>query len=148
MTLNEAGSQSRMFWGCSPILPVKVCIPAMGGFFTAVDVVARYQRMKGYDVLCPMGWDAFGLPAENAAIKARKNPVDMVPHNEANFKRQMMMLGWSYDWDRAFSTTDPAYYKWTQWLFLKLYSIKNDKGERLVYRKEVPINWCPFVRRD
>ena len=117
-----------------------------GRIFTAVDVVARYQRMKGYDVLCPMGWDAFGLPAENAAIKARKNPVDMVPHNEANFKRQMMMLGWSYDWDRAFSTTDPAYYKWTQWLFLKLYSIKNDKGERLVYRKEVPINWCPFCK--
>ena len=115
-----------------------------GRIFTAVDVIARYQRMKGYDVLCPMGWDAFGLPAENAAIKARKNPVDMVPHNEANFKRQMMMLGLSYDWDRAFSTTDPAYYKWTQWLFLKLYSIKNDKGERLVYRKEVPINWCPF----
>ena len=117
-----------------------------GRIFTAVDVVARYQRMKGYDVLCPMGWDAFGLPAENAAIKARKNPVDMVPHNEANFKRQMMMLGWSYDWERAFSTADPAYYKWTQWLFLKLYSIKNDKGERLVYRKEVPINWCPFCK--
>lgn len=115
-----------------------------GRIFTAVDVIARYQRMKGHDVLCPMGWDAFGLPAENAAIKARKNPIEMVPHNEANFKRQMMMLGLSYDWERAFSTTDPAYYKWTQWLFLKLYSIKNDKGERLVYRKEVPINWCPI----
>ncbi len=112
--------------------------------YTAVDVISRYLRMNGYDVLMPMGWDSFGLPAENAAIKARKNPIDMVPHNEANFKRQMMMLGLSYDWGREFSTTDPAYYKWTQWLFLKLYSIKNDKGERLVYRKEVPINWCPF----
>ncbi|MBI2310331.1 leucine--tRNA ligase [Candidatus Collierbacteria bacterium] len=117
-----------------------------GRIFTAVDVIGRYQRMKGYDVLMPMGWDSFGLPAENAAIKAKKNPMDMVPHNEANFKRQMMMLGWSYDWEREFSTTDPAYYKWTQWLFLKLYSIKNDKGERLIYRKEVPINWCPFCK--
>ncbi len=117
-----------------------------GRIFTAVDVVARYLRMKGYDVLMPVGWDAFGLPAENAAIKAKKNPVEMVPHNEANFKRQMMMLGLSYDWERAFSTADPAYYKWTQWLFLQLYSIKNDKGERLVYRKEVPINWCPFCK--
>src|SRR3990167_2525561 len=117
-----------------------------GRIFTAVDVIGRYQRMKGYDVLMPMGWDAFGLPAENAAIKAHKNPIDMVPHNEVNFKRQMMNLGLSYDWDRAFSTADPAYYKWTQWLFLKLYSIKNDKGERLVYRKEVPINWCPFCK--
>lgn len=115
-----------------------------GRIFTAVDVIGRYQRMKGYDVLMPMGWDSFGLPAENAAIKAVKNPIDMVPHNEANFKRQMMMLGFSYDWKREFSTTDPAYYRWTQWLFLKLYSIKNDKGERLVYRKQVPINWCPF----
>ncbi|OGD70318.1 leucine--tRNA ligase [Candidatus Collierbacteria bacterium RIFCSPHIGHO2_02_FULL_49_10] len=117
-----------------------------GRIFTAVDVIGRYQRMKGYDVLMPMGWDAFGLPAENAAIKAHKNPIDMVPHNEVNFKRQMMNLGLSYDWDRAFSTADPAYYKWTQWLFLKLYSIKNDKGERLVYRKEVSINWCPFCK--
>lgn len=117
-----------------------------GRIFTAVDVIARYQRMKGYDVLMPVGWDAFGLPAENAAIKAKKNPVDMVPHNEANFKKQMMGLGLSYDWDKAFSTADPAYYKWTQWLFLKLYSIKNDKGERLIYRKEVPINWCPFCK--
>lgn len=117
-----------------------------GRIFTAVDVIGRYQRMKGYEVLMPMGWDSFGLPAENAAIKARKNPIDMVPHNEANFKRQMMMLGFSYDWNREFSTTDPDYYKWTQWLFLKLYSIKNDKGERLIYRKEVPINWCPFCK--
>jgi len=117
-----------------------------GRIFSAVDVIARYQRMKGFEVLMPMGWDAFGLPAENAAIKAHKNPVDMVPHNEANFKRQMMMLGLSYDWERSFSTTDPEYFKWTQWLFLKLYSIKNEKGERLVYRKEVAINWCPFCK--
>ncbi len=114
--------------------------------YLAPDVIARYLRMKDYDVLFPTGWDAFGLPAENAAIKAHKNPMDMVPHNEANFKRQMMLVGLSYDWSRTFSTADPAYYKWTQWLFLQLYSIKNDKGERLVYRKEVPINWCPFCK--
>ena len=114
-----------------------------GRIFTAVDVVSRFLRMKGKDVLMPVGWDAFGLPAENAAIKAKTNPMKMVPKNEANFKRQMQMLGLSFDWDRSFSTTDPEYYKWTQWIFLKLYSVKNKKGERLVYRKEVPINWCP-----
>lgn len=114
-----------------------------GRIFTAVDVVSRYFRMKGRDVLMPVGWDAFGLPAENAAIKAKTNPMSLVPKNEANFKRQMQMLGLSFDWDRAFSTTDPEYYKWTQWIFLKLYGKKNEKGERLVYRKEVAINWCP-----
>ncbi len=114
-----------------------------GRIFTAVDVVARYLRMKGKDVLMPVGWDAFGLPAENAAIKAKTNPMSLVPKNEANFKRQMQMLGLSFDWEKAFSTTDPDYYRWTQWIFLKLYSVKNNKGERLVYRKEVPINWCP-----
>lgn len=114
-----------------------------GRIFTAVDVVSRYLRMKGFQVLAPMGWDAFGLPAENAAIKAKKNPKDMVGKNEANFKRQMNMLGFGLDWEREFSTADPTYYRWTQWLFLKLYQKKNNKGERLLYRKEVPINWCP-----
>lgn len=114
--------------------------------YTGTDILARYFRMKGYDVLNPMGWDAFGLPAENAAIKAKKNPMDMVPANIANFKRQMRAMGFSFDWEREFATTDPEYYKWTQWLFLKLYSIKNKKGERLVYRTKAPINWCPFCK--
>jgi len=114
--------------------------------YTACDVMARFYRMNGCDLLFPMGWDAFGLPAENAAIKEHKNPMDMVPVNEANFKRQMQMMGLSYDWNHELSTTDPEYYKWTQWLFLKLYSIKNDRGERLIYRREVPINWCPFCK--
>ncbi len=114
--------------------------------FTAVDVIGRYLRMKGRNVLQPMGWDAFGLPAENAAIKAKTNPMKMVPQNEANFKKQLQLMGEGYDWEREFSTTDPDYYKWTQWLFLKLYAMKNAKGERLIYRKEVPINWCPFCK--
>lgn len=114
--------------------------------YTAVDVIARYFRMKGYDVLHPMGWDAFGLPAENAAIKAKKNPSEMVPKNEANFKRQMQDLQFDFDWEREFSTTNPEYYGLTQWIFLKLYGKKNERGDRLVYRKEVPINWCPFCK--
>jgi len=114
--------------------------------YMAVDVLARYFRMKGKDVLDPMGWDAFGLPAENAAIKERKNPNDMVPSNEANFRRQCQMIGLSYDWDRELSTADPDYYKWTQWLFLQFYKIKSKKGERIIYRKKVPINWCPFCK--
>ena len=114
--------------------------------YTGTDILARYFRMKGYSVLHPMGWDAFGLPAENAAIKAKKNPIDIVPQNIANFKSQMRALGLSYDWSREFATTDFEYYKWTQWLFLKLYSIKNKKGERLVYRTHAPIAWCPSCK--
>ncbi len=114
--------------------------------FAAVDVMSRYFRMKGKRVLMPMGWDSFGLPAENAAIKRKTNPMDMVPKNEANFRRQFEMIGASYDWNRCFSTTDPGYYKWTQWLFLQLYSLRNDKGERLVYKSKVAINWCPFCK--
>lgn len=119
--------------------------------FTACDVMARYFRMKSNNdgdgrpqglplhngVLSPMGWDAFGLPAENAAIKAKKIPQTMVPHNYANFKKQMQALSLSFDWEHEFATTDPTYYAFTQWLFLKLY----EKG--LVYRENVPINWCP-----
>lgn len=114
--------------------------------YTATDVIARFLRLSGYDVLYPMGWDAFGLPAENAAIKTKSNPKKMVPKNEENFKRQMEMVGLSYDFDRTFSTTDESYYKWTQWLFIKLYGMVNEKGERLIYRKDVPINWCPFCK--
>ena len=113
--------------------------------FTACDVMARYFSMKdgGETVLSPMGWDAFGLPAENAAIKAKKIPQTMVPHNYANFKAQMQNLSLSFDWKHELATTDPTYYAITQWIFLKLYSMKDDQGRRLVYREKVPINWCP-----
>ncbi len=105
--------------------------------YTACDVMARYFKAKGHEVLSPMGWDAFGLPAENAAIKFKTNPMEMVPKNQANFKHQLQNLEMGFDWSREFSTTEPSYYGLTQWLFLKLY----EKG--LVYRDKVPINWCP-----
>ncbi len=105
--------------------------------YTGTDVMARYFKMSGKDVLHPMGWDAFGLPAENAAIKAKKNPIDMVPGNIANFKKQMNMLGLSYDWNKEFSTTDPSYYKWTQWLFIQFFKTG------LLYKKNTPIHFCP-----
>lgn len=108
--------------------------------YTASDLIARYFRMKGEAVLHPMGWDAFGLPAENAAIKAKKNPMDIVPTNIANFKRQMQMLGFSYDWDKEFSTTDPTYYKWTQWLFIQLFKMG------LLYKKDTPVYFCPYCK--
>jgi leucyl-tRNA synthetase len=108
-----------------------------GRIFSAVDVMGRYMKMKHGNALVPMGWDAFGLPAENAAIKAKKNPIDMVPHNYGNFRAQMKNLSFDFDWKHEFATTDPTYYGFTQWLFLHLY----DAG--LVYREEVAINWCP-----
>ncbi len=108
--------------------------------YVAADIIARHYRMKGYAVLHPMGWDAFGLPAENAAIKAKKNPLDMVPQNIATFKRQMKMLGLSYDWSRELATTDPDYYQWTQWLFIQFYKAG------LLYKKNTPINFCPFCK--
>ncbi len=109
--------------------------------YTGTDVIARYFRMQAkYSLLYPMGWDAFGLPAENAAIKAKKNPMDMVPYNIANFKRQMKMLGFSYDWTKEFSTTDPSYYKWTQWLFIQFFK----RG--LLYKKLTPVFYCEFCK--
>ncbi|MFH1244728.1 MAG: class I tRNA ligase family protein [bacterium] len=105
--------------------------------FTACDVMARYFKMKGDRVLSPMGWDAIGLPAENAAIKAHMIPQEMVPHNYANFKKQMQNLSLDFDWERELATSGPEYYAITQWIFLQLYK----KG--LVYREEVAINWCP-----
>ncbi len=108
--------------------------------YTGTDVLARFFRMKGYAVLHPMGWDAFGLPAENAAIKAKKNPMDMVPKNIINFKRQMQRLGFSYDWDREFATIDPDYYKWTQWLFIQFFK----RG--LLYKQDAPVYFCPFCK--
>ncbi|MDO4563143.1 MAG: leucine--tRNA ligase [Clostridia bacterium] len=104
--------------------------------YTALDIIARKRRMDGYNVLYPMGWDAFGLPAENFAIKNKVHPRTVTNANIANFKRQLISLGFSFDWDREVNTTDPAYYKWTQWIFLKLF----EKG--LAYKQEMPINWC------
>ncbi len=110
--------------------------------YTGTDVLSRFLRMNGKKVLHPMGWDAFGLPTENAAIKAKINPKILARRNINNFRRQMQMIGFGYDWSREFSTTDPAYYRWTQWLFIKMYSMKNKQGKRLIYKDRVAINWC------
>jgi len=104
--------------------------------YTALDVVARKKRMEGFNVLYPMGWDAFGLPTENFAIKNKIHPRVVTENNVANFKRQLKSLGFSFDWDREINTTDPNYFKWTQWIFLKLF----EKG--LAYKQEMPVNWC------
>ena len=104
--------------------------------YTALDIVARKRRMQGYNVLYPMGWDAFGLPTENYAIKNRVHPKIVTANNVAHFKDQLHSLGYSFDWDREINTTDPNYYKWTQWIFLKLFKAG------LAYKKEMPINWC------
>ena len=104
--------------------------------YTALDIVARKRRMQGYNVLYPMGWDAFGLPTENYAIKNKIHPKIITKNNVAHFKEQLHSLGYSFDWDREINTTDPGYYKWTQWIFLKLFKAG------LAYKKEMPINWC------
>ncbi len=107
--------------------------------YTATDIVARMKRMQGYNVLHPMGWDAFGLPAEQYALDTGNDPAEFTQKNIQNFKRQIQSLGFSYDWDREINTTDPKYYKWTQWIFSKLY----EKG--LAYETEVMVNWCPAL---
>ena len=104
--------------------------------YTALDIVARKRRMQGYNVLYPMGWDAFGLPTENYAIKNHIHPKIVTKNNVARFKKQLHSLGYSFDWDREINTTDPKYYKWTQWIFLKLFKAG------LAYKTEMPINWC------
>ena len=104
--------------------------------YTAMDVVARKRRMDGYNVLFPMGYDAFGLPTENYAIKNHIHPAQVTRDNIANFTKQLKMLGYSFDWDRVVDTTDPGYYKWTQWIFLQLFK----KG--LAYKTSMPVNWC------
>ena len=104
--------------------------------YTALDIVARKRRMQGYNVLYPMGWDAFGLPTENYAIKNKIHPRKVTENNVARFKAQLKSLGYSFDWDREVNTTDPSYYHWTQWIFLQLFK----KG--LAYKSEMPINWC------
>jgi leucyl-tRNA synthetase len=138
--------------------------------YIATDIVARYQRMRGYNVLHPMGWDAFGLPAENYALKNKVQPSVATAQNIANFKRQLSILGLSYDWEKEINTTDPQYYRWTQWIFLKLYNSFYDHqlgrarpiselvipqefddqqrrdfiaSQRLAYESNEPINWCP-----
>lgn len=107
--------------------------------YTATDILSRLKRMQGFNVLHPMGWDAFGLPAEQYALDTGNDPAEFTAKNINTFKRQIKSLGFSYDWDREINTTDPNYYKWTQWIFLKLY----EKG--LAYVDEVPVNWCPAL---
>ncbi len=104
--------------------------------YTALDIVARKKRLMGYNVLYPMGWDAFGLPTENYAIKNKIHPKIVTENNIANFKRQLKSLGFSFDWEREINTTDPNYYKWTQWIFLQLFK------HNLAYKKEMAVNWC------
>ncbi|WP_018921791.1 leucine--tRNA ligase [Salsuginibacillus kocurii] len=107
--------------------------------YTATDILSRMKRMQGYHVLHPMGWDAFGLPAEQYALDTNKHPREFTQANIDNFRRQIKSLGFSYDWDREIDTTDPAYYKWTQWIFIQLYK------QGLAYIDEVPVNWCPAL---
>ncbi|HGH7181786.1 leucine--tRNA ligase [Bacillus luti] len=107
--------------------------------YTATDILSRMKRMQGYNVLHPMGWDAFGLPAEQYALDTGNSPAEFTEHNINTFRNQIKSLGFSYDWDREVNTTDPNYYKWTQWIFLQLF----EKG--LAYVDEVPVNWCPAL---
>jgi len=128
--------------------------------YTATDIIARYKRMRGFNVLHPMGWDAFGLPAEQYAIKSGQHPALTTRENVAKFKSQLKRIGFSYDWQREINTTDPRYFKWTQWIFLQIYNswfnpktnkaepIKTYRGKnpdevRLAYVADVPVNWCP-----
>jgi leucyl-tRNA synthetase len=105
--------------------------------YTGADVYARFQRMLGKNVLFPIGWDAFGLPTENYAIRTGQNPRDVTKTNTENYRKQMNALGFSFDWSRVVNTTNPEYYKWTQWIFIKLFE------RELAYKAEMPINWCP-----
>ena len=107
--------------------------------YTATDILARFKRMRGFNVLHPMGWDAFGLPAEQHAIDTGTHPRETTRRNIANFRKQIESLGFSYDWSREIDTTDPDYYRWTQWIFQQLY----ERG--LAYEAEVPVNWCPAL---
>ena len=105
--------------------------------YSIADVIARYKRMTGFNVLHPIGWDSFGLPAENAAIKHQTPPADWTWKNIANMRRQLKEMGISYDWDREMATCHPGYYKWTQWIFIELYK------HGLAYKKKAAVNWCP-----
>ena len=140
--------------------------------YIATDIVARYKRLKGFNVLHPMGFDSFGLPAEQYAIKTGRHPADTTRENIERFKEQLCVLGFSYDWSREVRTSDPEYYKWTQWIFLKLFNSYYDKKEnkarpieeleippdltdkekesylvshRLAYQDDIMVNWCPAL---
>ena len=108
--------------------------------YTATDIYSRYKRLQGYNVLHPIGWDAFGLPAEQYALKTGTHPKKTTEKNIERYRKQLKMLGFSYDWDREINTTDPKYYRWTQWIFLQLYN------QGLAYEAEVPVNWCPELK--
>ncbi|MDU1707541.1 MAG: class I tRNA ligase family protein, partial [Anaerococcus vaginalis] len=108
--------------------------------YTALDIVARKRRLQGENVIYPMGWDAFGLPTENYAIKNHIHPSIVTKNNIENFKAQMKSIGFSFDWSKEVNTTDPNYYKWTQWIFIQLYK------HGLAYKKEMPVNWCPSCK--
>src|SRR3954463_16235710 len=108
--------------------------------YTATDILARYKRARGFNVLHPMGWDAFGLPAEQHALQTGVHPAITTAKAIENFRRQLKSLGFSFDWSREVATSDPKYYKWTQYIFLKLH----ERG--LAYQKEVPVNWCPALK--
>ena len=110
--------------------------------YTAIDIVSRKKRLEGYNVLYPMGWDAFGLPTENFAIKNHVHPADVTKKNVDHFRAQLKSLGFSFDLDREINTTDPSYYKWTQWIFIQLF--KNG----LAYKKEMAVNWCNSCYSD
>ncbi len=134
----ETGSNKEKFYGL-----IEFPYPSGAGLhvgharpYTAMDVIARKKRMQGFNVLCPMGFDAFGLPTENYAIKNHIHPAIVTRDNIANFTNQLQMLGYSFDWDRVVDTTDPNYYKWTQWIFLQMFK----KG--LAYKASMPVNWC------
>ena len=105
--------------------------------YTATDIIARYQRLRGFNVLHPMGWDAFGLPAEQYAIKTGTHPAATTARNVKRFRQQLTALGFSYDWEREINTTDPAYYRWTQWIFQQLFK------QGLAYQSEEFVNFCP-----
>ncbi|MFA5080744.1 MAG: leucine--tRNA ligase [Candidatus Paceibacterota bacterium] len=138
---NDFSSKEKYY--CLDMFPYPSGVGLHVGHFkgyVATDIVARTKRMQGFEVLHPMGWDAFGLPAENFAIKTGIHPEITTEKNIANIKQQMKIAGLSYDWDREINTTDKDYYKWTQWIFLKLY----EKG--LAYKKLLPINWCPSCK--
>lgn len=104
--------------------------------YIGLDIIAHKRRAEGFNVLYPIGWDAFGLPTENYAIKTGKHPAEVTKENTDNFRRQIKSLGISFDWSREINTTDPSYYKWTQWIFLQMFK----KG--LAYKAKMPINWC------
>jgi leucyl-tRNA synthetase len=107
--------------------------------YIASDILARYQRMRGYNVLHPMGWDSFGLPTERQAERDNLPPSEITKRNIRTFKAQMDLVGLTYDWEREFATSDPSYFRWTQWIFLKLFEMG------LAYETDVPVNWCPAL---